>query len=242
VGATNRGALQGSFSYNAPGRVWWHTGVRAARYDRVVLSTETTSSTESWGTLTAEIGPGLREQWGAVWLGPALIRDAGETTTPQTGVGLELGARARWGPTRSSLRLLAATGSYQIATGTGHVSLVAPTSRALVRLSMAPTVASPDAPVWRIPGWGGGVVLKHGSWESLRHPLLTGIHGEVRSPRAGRFRAALYGEGALGGQPVAGVGAGLMVGLPPSPQDALRLDVAWGTLGLGISTGWGRSF
>jgi len=242
VGATNRGTLRGSFSYNAPGRVWWHTGVRAARYERVVLSTESRSSTESWGTLTAEVGPGLRKQWGAFWLGPALLRDAGETTTPQTGVGLELWARARWGPTRSSLRLLAAAGNYQIATGTGHVTLMSPTSRSLVRLSVAPTVASPEAPVWRIPGWGGGVVLKHGSWESLRHPVLSGISGEVRSPKLGRFQGAVYGEGALGDRPVAGAGAALMVGLPPSPQNALRLDVAWGSLGLGISTGWSRSF
>ena len=242
VGATTRGNLQGHFSYNAPGRVWWHAGVRAHRYEKVVLSTAEASSTESWQTLTAEMGPGLRAPWGALWAGPALLRDTGETTVAQTAGGMELGARATWGPTRSTLRLYAATGDYQLATGTGHISLVAPGRRAVLRLSMAPTLVSDEAPVWRIPGWGGGVVLKHGSWQSLRHPLLTGTHAELRTPRWRRFQAALYGEAATGDRLVAGVGAGLMVGLPPSPQNPLRVDVAWGTLGWGVSTGWGRSF
>jgi hypothetical protein len=242
MGATTRGNLHGSLSYNSPGRIWWHTGVRTARYERVLLSTASGTTTESWQTLTAEVGPGLRKPWGAFWVGPALVRDAGATTPAQTSGGLEVGARARWGPSRSRLRLLAVAGDYRIASGTGHVSLVTPANRASVRLSLAPTAASPATPAWRIPGWGGGVVLKHGSWQSLRDPLLTGISAEVRSPRVGRFQVATYGEGAMGDRLVGGIGAGLLVGLPPSPQNALRVDAAWGTLGLGISTGWGRAF
>lgn len=242
VGATNRGNLLGSIAYNAPGRFWWHGAVRASRYERVMLATAGETATESWKTLTAEVGPGLRGPKASIWLGPVLLSDAGANAGAQTSGGVEVSARTRLGPSRSSFRMVAAAGDYRLATGLAQVRVAPSSGRVAVRLAAAPTAASPEAPAWRVPGWGGGVVLRHGSWQSLRHPLLAGATVELRTPRAGPFQATVYGEGAVGGQPVAGFGTGLLVGLPPSPQNPFRVDVAWGSLGLGISTGWGRAF
>ena len=242
VGATLGGSVRGLAAYDSPGRVWGHGLLQAGRYQGVVLAEAAPETRWSWRTLTATAGPGLRGEAGSIWVGPTLLMDeapgTSRTTSGGGALGLDVG-RSRW---RTSVDAQAVGGDYTLATGTAHLVLRTASARALGRLSVAPTVASAEGPLWRTPGWGGGVVLRHGSWQSLRSPVLAGAVAELRARPIGRFEAGVFAEAAVGDRLVGGVGTGLAVQLPPSPRDVLRVDVAWGSLGLGVSTGWGRFF
>lgn len=242
VGGTTTGSVRAQAAYDAPGSVWWHAHLLGARYRGVALSETDTAAQWSWRTLTAGAGPGLRRTTHSIWAGPTVLLDDAASVGVTRSVGGALGAQVRFGRWASSIDGHGVTGDYTLCTGTGGVQLQSTSHRARVRLSVAPTLATAGTPLWRTPGWGGGVVLRHGGWQSLRHPVLTGTVAEVRTRPLGRFQGALYGEAAWGGQWVGGVGTGMVVRLPPSPRDALRVDVAWGTLGWGVSTGWGRDF
>ena len=242
VGGTSTGSARGQLSYDSPGSVWWHGQVQAARYRGVVLTGPLADARWSWRTLTVDLGPGLRRAAGSVWLGPSLLLDDAPGAPVTRGAGAMLGGLVQGSRWASSVDVRGVMGDYTLATGTAHVTLRAPSERWLGQLSVTPTHASDGCPLWRQPGWGGGVVLRHGAWQSLRYPVLSGAVAELRTRPLGRLQAGMFGEAAWGGQWAGGVGAGLSVRLPPSPQSALRVNVAWGSLGLGVSTGWGRSF
>ncbi|MBO83961.1 MAG: hypothetical protein CL927_01265 [Deltaproteobacteria bacterium] len=242
VGATAAGSVRGQLAYDSPGSVWWHGQTQVARYRSVALSGAAATSRWSWRTVTVGAGPGLRRASSSVWLGPALLLDDAPGASVTRAVGAMMGGRTQHARWASSVDVRGVTGDYTLATGTAHVVMRSRSERLVGRLSVAPTHASSDCPLWRMPGWGGGVVLRHGGWQSLRNPVLSGAVAELRTRPIGRVQAAMFSEAAWGGQWVVGGGAGVSVRLPPNPQSALRVDVAWGSLGLGVSTGWGRYF
>ena len=103
------------------------------------------------------------------------------------------------------------------------------------------------APTWRIPGWGGGTVLRHGRFLQYQSPILAAGVVEWRQPITPTWGATAFIEGGHASAWVGGVGSGIRLALPPRPSANLRLDIAWGGLlgetgSLGVSTGWGTAF
>jgi len=62
----------------------------------------------------------------------------------------------------------------------------------------------------------GAVLFAEGAWVSADLPLQRQLHG--------------------------GMGAGLRLRLPPRPHNTVRLDLAWGDAGFGLTAGVGEAF
>jgi len=99
-----------------------------------------------------------------------------------------------------------------------------------------------QAPYWRLPVAGGGQVLRHGPIGRYRDRTLASSVLEWRLRPDATAGAVLFVEGARVDGWHAGAGTGLRLRLPPRPHNTIRLDLAVGDGGVGISAGWGEAF
>ena len=97
-------------------------------------------------------------------------------------------------------------------------------------------------PDWRLPTVGGGQVLRSGSVGRLRAEELVAAVVEWRQGVGSALELVPFVEGAWVDGPHGGGGLGLRLKLPPRPNNTLRLDVAMGDIGFGLSVGWGDFF
>lgn len=187
-------------------------------------------------------GPTWRAGRALVSAGPQLRWDGGQPGH---------GAVGRWsrslgGPWTATL---AGEGARGLAIGAGELRRSPPDRGFAARLALG---AAPlrSAPLWRLPAVGGGALMRSGPagrWRSEAHALLLveqriplGAHGRlsvVPALEGGAIDDQADGWGLHGGG-----GLGLRLALPPQPDQALRLDLAYGDGGLGLSVGWGQPF
>lgn len=99
-----------------------------------------------------------------------------------------------------------------------------------------------EAPYWRLPAAGGGQVLRHGAVGRFRDRSLAAAVLEWRLRPQALLGGAVFVEGARIDGWHGGLGAGLRLRLPPRPHNTVRLDLAWGDGGIGVSAGWGEAF
>lgn len=196
----------------------------------------------AWTALSLTAAPQLGDPRRGGWVGPALWRDqaAGHSWTSP---GLR---GAVWHTSSRGLRLRAEAqampGQHRLLSGELDLRSAAVRRGPVFRAVASPSLSDPSTPTWRLPGWGGGQVLRQGAWSQFRSPWLAGAVAEWRQPLAGPLAAVAFTEGAWAERPVIGGGGGIRLALPPDPSSAVRLDVGHGTGGLGISAGWGSAF
>ena len=216
----------------------------AAQRQKVQL--DSPGAAARWASHTLRVGALWRRRTVTGWLG-------GEGWLDRSGFGLERSGglasegRATLHPhidVHWSGRAIAGDGSMQSLT----VDLrTTPQHRGLATRWVVTGTHAPDTPVWRVPTWGGGSVLRHGHYLQYRSPLLVGGVLEWRQPVSAAWAVMGFAEAAHTDAVVTGVGTGLRVSLPPRPSANLRIDGAvGGTLNdwrrVGISTGWDTAF
>lgn len=241
---TSRLAGQAAVRVASPGP--WGASVQAQaarlvvdRYARDGAVTEGLVSTASIRAL-----PGRRTPSLGVGLGPVARWD---TAGGQPLAGHGLAARARWLARPDGPRVQLDGGaevaladyahqevdaSLRVVSGDGRIA-------AWVHGAAAPWS---EGPYWRLPAAGGGQVLRHGALGRFRDRALAASAVEWRLRPGALLGGAVFAEGARIDGWHGGAGAGLRLRLPPRPHNTVRLDLAWGDGGLGVSAGWGEAF
>jgi len=242
AGGTTSGNIVAGAIVDTWGTIGLHAEAAGQHAEVELYEASDTVRRTRWTALSTTAAPKLGSRRAGAWLGPTLWRDSAGSarwTSP--------GARgAAWWTTDAGTRIFgeatAMGADHQLVYGT--VDLRSPPKAAgpALRLAVTPTFAAEHTPTWRRPGWGGGEMLRQGAWARFRAPWLVGTVAEWRQPLHGPLHGAVFGELAWADRPVAGGGAGLRLALPPHPSATVRLDVAHGTGGLGISAGWGAAF
>ncbi len=238
LGATSTGTVGGAIRWDGPGAQYLHADLSFAQ-TRVQQPGSQGVVTQQWRGGSSAIGPGwrcARSTWEVGARGNIDLR-----SVPQRALGIDSTATLRYGPWSTQVSPVGLLGDYRLFTQTIDQRLVHKKTGIAARWVATATQAH-RAPQWRLPSFGAGSVLRQGPWQALRHPWLAGTVLEERVALPGPLSGVVFGEAAWGGRWVAGAGAGIRLALPPNPDAALRLDVAWGSLGWGISTGWGQAF
>jgi hypothetical protein len=183
------------------------------------------------------VGPRWKMGPGLLWIGPGLRADQGR--------GLSLGAAGAWSQALSpslQLRLPAeafAGGAPVLRSGADLRALRGPWA---LRGLAEGALTAPRTPPTRLPGAGGGLLLRSAPYARWRGPALAGGVVERRGRGEGRVGAVIFAEGAWIDGLHGGLGGGLRLRLPPQPTNTLRLDLAWGDGGIGLSAGIGEAF
>ena len=242
AGATASGNLLASASLNTWGPVGVHAEGAGQQAEVMLYGADGIARSTQWTATSATAAPQLGHRSSGAWLGPSVWRDtAGQTSWTSPGL-----TGALWHTTsrgvRLSSRATAMGGAHRITHGTLDLRSPAVQTGAALRAVVSPSRAATTTPAWRLPGWGGGQVLRHGAWSQFRSPWLAGAVAEWRQTLAGPLHGVIFGELAWADAAVAGGGGGLRLSLPPRPSATVRLDVGYGTGGMGISAGWGAAF
>ena len=235
AGASSRGLVIVSGQLESPGRVFIHSDLS---FRRQVLDDYRQETVLSLWTLDAAVGPGLRVRQQAAWAGPLLRWD---DRTPSHGV--QGGWRGQAGPLNATLRAEASLqGHTHHRVSTAVVGTWPLGSGTIASRLAAEESFGSDAPWWRQPVAGGGVHLRHAPANRWQAPGLAAAAAEWRLPIAGPLGLVAFIEGAWVDGLHAGIGAGARLHLPPTPQNTVRLDAAWGREGLTLTAGWGEAF
>jgi hypothetical protein len=241
---TSRLAGQASLRIVSPGT--WGASVQAqgARLVADRYAADGTVAQQLVTTASLRALPGLRTPHVSVGLGPVARWDAvGEQRFAGHGGAL----RARWtaSPGEDGAQVdggvEAAFADYAHQEADASLRIQALDARLAGWLHGAAAPWS-DAPYWRLPSAGGGQVLRHGAIGRFRDAALAAAVVEWRLRPQALLGGALFLEGARIDGWHGGLGAGLRLRLPPRPHNTVRLDVAWGDGGLGVSAGWGEAF
>lgn len=250
VAATTRQVLVGSVSLVTPGAVWARAHLGGGRRPFDVYDAAGGRSTSMWQTAEAQVAPGLRSGRWELWAGPLARVDVlgGPLLHGHGGAG---GVARTDGPLRVSFQTEGAAVDY------AHVLSVADlrwtsavpggTGALWLRGEVAPLATSPT---FRLPVAGGGTLLRSPPAGRFRAPGLVGAVAEWRSRPWGVWGVAAFVEGAWVQDPAlsltenlhGGGGGGLRLHLPPRPHNTVRLDLAAGDAGWGLTAGWGEAF
>jgi hypothetical protein len=236
AGTTDYGLV--GFQYNLIQPIWVKTkaDLRNVNYFRFV--------DEEWeiipiSSTQGSISFGYKDKNYHFWLGPQFRWEQLEQLIPAHGftMGLQVGPKNL----NFSQTLEASLASYTHIRSTTTLQYKHPVGLALqLRADLCPQT---EAPWWRYPSAGGGLHLRLPLAQRLRAPsLYTGAVEMHLFPKS-TFGAVLFTEGAYGEQVLFGAaGIGARVRVPPSPNNNLRLDIGYGTLGWGIYADIGEQF
>lgn len=259
VAATTRQAAWASADLTTPGRWWWRVGLRGGWLPVDLYAEDALAETVRAALLEAAITPGVREGAWSAWFGPVARADL-DGRRWERGHGIRAGVGWVGHAARGWLQGEAALADYRFEELTLELRASRPALggsawfRLIGQAAHARTNGSGDsAPVWRLPAAGGGVVLRSAAVGRWRGPALAGAVAELRHPLGRALETATFVEGATvwadaaDWQPTrpgvhGDVGGGLRLLLPPHPEGTLRLDVAWGDGGFGVTAGWGEAF
>jgi len=250
VAATSRRLLTGSVSLSTPGAVWARAHLAGGRRPFDVYDSTGARTTSLWRTAEAQIAPGLRSGRWELWAGPVARVDALDGPWLH-GHGAAVGVARTAGPLRIALQTEGAAVDYAHVRSVGDLRWTPPapggTWAFWLRGEAAPLASSPT---FRLPVAGGGQVLRSPPAGRFRAPGLVGAVAEWRSQPWGVLGVAAFVEGAwvhdagsaAGDALHGGAGGGLRLHLPPRPHNTVRLDVAAGDAGWGLTAGWGEAF
>ena len=99
-----------------------------------------------------------------------------------------------------------------------------------------------EAPWWRQPSAGGGLYLRLPFAQRIRAKnLYTGTVEWQLFPKQ-TLGGVFFAEGAYGDNIYAGAGFGARIRIPPSPNNNLRLDIGYSSLGWGVFANIGEQF
>jgi len=241
---TTRLAGQATLRLRSPG-TWGASGsIQAARLvvDRYNDTGGVTPALVQ--SMSADVQPAFRGERVALQAGPLLRWDrAGDTILAGHGAA----AAAAWARETSDGTLQldggvsVAFADYAHQEGESSARWTGPEGRLAAWLHGRAAPWS-QAPYWRLPAAGGGQVLRHGPVGRFRDRALAASVLEWRLRPDATTGGVLFVEGARVDGWHAGAGVGLRLRLPPRPHNTVRLDIAVGDGGVGISAGWGEAF
>lgn len=251
---TSAGAARLAAGLRTAGPTWLTTGAAASRLLVPVYDADgTLVARDEVLSLSLRGAPGITRGAVSAWLGPALRLDQSAATVAAGepgmvhghglfgGVGAGVGRR---------LRLRTVLDGELAVAGPRHLDLgldvvfdhPAPLRARLAWQAVGSLAPLATSPTWRMPAWGGGVVLRSAPLGRFREPAMAAGVVEWRQPLVGVLGAAAFGEVALAEGLHLGGGGGLRLHLPPRPRTTVRLDLAGGSEGLALTAGYGEAF
>lgn len=237
---TSRGTGQLSAQLTTPGRLW---SVWSVRGGRLIVDNYDLGETRTLWTANALAGPGIRWRQSAAWIGP-LARVDISNGERLDGHGLSAGLSRTTARLRLSGRIeqtLGADYDHTLLTASATAGQTWDALGLHGRLNGAIAPGS-EAPWWRLPSAGGGVVLRSAPLGRWRGETLLAGAVEVRVPIVGVLGGVVFAEAAAIEGLHPGAGLGLRLHLPPRPHATLRLDVGLGEEGVVVTAGWGEAF
>lgn len=104
------------------------------------------------------------------------------------------------------------------------------------------TALGQDAPWWRLPTAGGGVLMRTPQAQQIRANIIPFAVAEWRFRQEKTLGLVTFLEGTFVESPHWGVGTGVRFRLPPKPHNTTRIDIGYGDYGWGLSVGMGEFF
>ena len=235
VGTTDYGRI--GFRYNRIQPLWIKTEVdiRNVNYFRFQNQEwEIISMSSTQGSLSL----GVKNEFYHFWLRPQFRWE--QLEDPIAAHGLTMGVQLGPEHARLSQRVDASFASYTHIRSTTTVQYRHPSGLGFqLNADLCPVS---EAPWWRQPSAGGGLYLRLPFAQRIRAKnLYTGTFEWQLFPEE-TLGGVFFAEGAYGDNIYAGAGVGARIRLPPSPNNNLRLDIGYSTLGWGIFADIGEQF
>ena len=235
VGTTDYGRI--GFQYNRIVPFWIKTeaDLRNVNYFRFQNQEwEIISMSSTQGSLSLGYQKGDHH----FWIGPQFRWEELDSPVPAHGftMGLQLGPRHA----RIIQRFDTSFASYTHIRSTTTVQYRHPVGFGFqINADLCPIS---EAPWWRQPSAGGGRYLRLPFPQRIRSKnLYTGTFEWQLFPNK-TLGGVFFAEGAYGEEIYRGAGLGARIRIPPSPNNNLRLDVGYSTLGWGVFANIGEQF
>ena len=235
IGTTDYGRI--GFRYNRVHPIWIkiEADLRNVNYFRF--------QNDEWEILPmssthGSISFGYQHGTNHFWIGPQFRWE--QLDTPIAAHGFNLGFQIGPDHARLNQRVEGSFSSYTHIRSTTTIQYKHPIGFG-VQLN-ADLCPDSEAPWWRLPSAGGGLYLRLPFAQRIRSQnLYTGTLEWQLFPKQ-TLGGVIFAEGASGKNIYAGAGVGARIRLPPSPNNNLRLDVGYSTLGWGIYADIGEQF
>lgn len=235
VGTTDYGRV--GFRYNRIHPLWIKTeaDLRNVNYFRFRNEEwEIISMSSTQGSISIGYKKGVHH----FWIGPQFRWE--ELSEPIPAHGLTMGLQLGPEHARIVQRLDTSFASYMHIRSTTTIQYRHPIGLGFqLNADLCPIS---EAPWWRQPSAGGGLYLRLPFAQRIRAKnLYTGTFEWQILPKQ-TLGGVFFAEGAYGDNLYAGAGVGARIRIPPSPNNNLRLDVGYSTLGWGIYADIGEQF
>lgn len=235
VGTTDYGRI--GFRYNRIHPFWIKTeaDLRNVNYFRFQNQEwEIISMSSTQGSVSFGYKKGHRH----FWIGPQFRWEQLESPIPAHGItmGFQLGPKNA----RIIQKIDSSFASYTHIRSTTTIQYRHPIGLGFqINADLCPIS---EAPWWRQPGAGGGLYLRLPFAQRIRSKnLYTGTFEWQLFPNQ-TLGGVFFAEGAYGDNVYAGAGLGARIRIPPSPNNNLRLDIGYSSLGWGIYADIGEQF